>query len=58
MNDNFGRCPAEALNWRTRRFRIVEEIVRHNPDVVCLQEVEHFQFLQVLFSVFDLKLNM
>ena len=45
-HDNFVRCPSTALHWRTRRYRMLEEIVRHRPDVVCLQEVDHFQFLQ------------
>lgn len=47
QNDNFTRCPPPALDWRFRRFRMLEEIARHDPDVVCLQEVDHFQFLQV-----------
>jgi len=44
-NDNFSRCPDGALAWSTRAFRILEEIVRHAPDVVCLQEVDRFPFL-------------
>jgi len=45
-NDNFVKCPAKALDWRTRRFRMLEEIVRHNADVICLQEVDHFRFFR------------
>jgi len=45
-NDNFVKCPASALEWKTRRFRMLEEIVRHNADVICLQEVDHFNFLR------------
>jgi hypothetical protein len=37
MNDNFVCCPDEALEWRSRRYHIVEEIVEYCPDVVCLQ---------------------
>eukprot|EP00095_Tigriopus_kingsejongensis_P005846 maker-scaffold697_size109876-snap-gene-0.26 protein:Tk05846 transcript:maker-scaffold697_size109876-snap-gene-0.26-mRNA-1 annotation:"Nocturnin" len=44
-NDNFVKCPPAALEWKTRRFRILEEVVRHDPDVICLQEVDHFRFL-------------
>lgn len=36
-NDNFVRCPPEALDWGTRRYRILEEIVEYSPDVICLQ---------------------
>jgi hypothetical protein len=36
-NDKFVRCPEAALDWHTRRFRMLEEIVRHDPDIVCLQ---------------------
>ena len=45
-NDKFVRCPEAALDWRTRRFRMLEEIARHDPDIVCLQEVDHFKFLR------------
>lgn len=37
MHDNFVCCPDEALDWKTRRYRIVEEIVTYCPDVICLQ---------------------
>ncbi|KAF5278843.1 hypothetical protein FQR65_LT03531 [Abscondita terminalis] len=46
MNDNFARCPNDALDWNFRRYRIVEEIIQYFPDVVCLQEVDHFNFLK------------
>ena len=36
-NDNFVRCPKSALDWKTRRFRMLEEIARHDADVICLQ---------------------
>ena len=49
-NDKFVRCPEAALDWRTRRFRMLEEIVRHDPDIVCLQEVDHFKFLRKSLS--------
>lgn len=45
-NDGFVKCPEEALTWENRKYLIVEEIVRNNPDVVCLQEVDHFKFLE------------
>jgi len=46
-NDKFVRCNPEALNWTTRRWRILEEIIRYDPDVVCLQEVDHFKILEM-----------
>jgi len=36
-NDNFVCCPEEALEWRSRRYHIVEEIVEYCPDIMCLQ---------------------
>jgi len=45
-NDKFVRCPPCALDWTTRRWRIIEEIIRYDPDIVCLQEVDHFKFLE------------
>lgn len=35
--DNFVKCPSEALEWNTRRFRILEEITSYNPHIICLQ---------------------
>lgn len=49
-NDNFVQCPASALRWQTRRFRMLEEVARHDADVVCLQEVDHFEFLRKSLS--------
>ncbi|RZC32345.1 hypothetical protein BDFB_013367, partial [Asbolus verrucosus] len=37
MNDNFVKCPDEALEWNSRKFRIIEEIVEYCPDIICLQ---------------------
>jgi len=44
-NDNFVVCPPEALDWSSRRWRLLEEIIRYQPDIMCLQEVDHFDFL-------------
>ncbi|ROT67929.1 hypothetical protein C7M84_013965 [Penaeus vannamei] len=44
--DNFVKCPSEALEWNTRRFRILEEIISYNPHIICLQEVDHYDLLE------------
>jgi nocturnin len=44
-NDKFVSCPPEALRWETRRWRLLEEILRYQPDLICLQEVDHFRLL-------------
>jgi len=50
QNDGFVRCPLPALEWRTRRWRLLEELVRHQPDILCLQEVDHFPLVQRALS--------
>merc|ERR1719186_37941 len=45
-NDKFVRCNPSALVWSTRRWRLIEEIIRYDPDIICLQEVDHFKMLQ------------
>lgn len=42
---SFTECPLTALEWSYRGSRIIEEITRHGqlPDVVALQEVDHFE---------------
>ncbi|ESO93950.1 hypothetical protein LOTGIDRAFT_95897, partial [Lottia gigantea] len=44
--DNFVKCPAEALSWDNRKLHIMEEILTHNPTILCLQEVDQFNFLE------------
>ncbi|XP_076878074.1 nocturnin isoform X2 [Brachyhypopomus gauderio] len=51
--DGFVCCPAEALNWSERKYLILEEILTYRPDILCLQEVDHYYdtFLPVLSSL-------
>jgi len=50
QNDGFVRCPLAALEWRTRRWRLLEELLRHHPDIICLQEVDHFPLIERALS--------
>lgn len=43
-------CPDEALTWDVRKYQILQEIIQNNPDVICLQEVDHFKFLQSMLK--------
>lgn len=45
-NDHFVCCTEDALNWKRRRNLLTQEIVRYSPDIICLQEVDHFKYLQ------------
>jgi len=49
-NDNFVCCPDEALTWESRKYLIVQEIIQNDPDIICLQEVDHFKFLQCILA--------
>lgn len=49
-NDNFICCPDEALTWESRKYLIIQEIIQNDPDIICLQEVDHFKFLQCILS--------
>lgn len=40
--DGFIRCPLDALKWQERKYLILEEILTYRPDVLCLQEVDHY----------------
>ncbi|XP_045687421.1 nocturnin isoform X2 [Phyllostomus hastatus] len=49
--DNFAQCPLEALKWEERKCLILEEILAYQPDILCLQEVDHyFDTFQPLLS--------
>ena len=45
-NDQFVKCDPLALDWTTRRWRIIEEAIRYDPDIICLQEVDHFKMIK------------
>lgn len=42
----YNSSPRYALEWGYRRRLIEAEISEYLPDVVCLQEVDHFRELQ------------
>ncbi|XP_051561419.1 nocturnin-like isoform X2 [Myxocyprinus asiaticus] len=51
--DSFVQCPMDALNWAERKYLILEEILTYRPDILCLQEVDHYfdMFQPVLASL-------
>ncbi|XP_002731525.1 nocturnin-like [Saccoglossus kowalevskii] len=40
--DDFIRSPPDSLLWQTRKFRSLEEILTYDPDIICLEEVDHY----------------
>ena len=44
-SEMYGYTPSWALSWNYRRQNILKEIVQHNADILCLQEVQsdHFE---------------
>lgn len=51
--DSFVLCPMDALNWAERKYLILQEILSYRPDIICLQEVDHYfdMFQPVLASL-------
>lgn len=39
-SQQYGYCPSWALEWNYRKGTILNEILRFEPDIVCLQEIE------------------
>lgn len=39
---NFIKAPTEILQWKNRKEKLLEEILRSEADIVCLEEVDHF----------------
>lgn len=37
-------CPTWAIEWDYRKKLVIQEINKHNPDILCLQEVEAKQY--------------
>lgn len=44
--DKLVKTDPEALVWTTRRWRILEELLHQDADIICLQEVDHFDLLE------------
>ena len=41
--ENFHKVPSECLAWPYRQAGIEAQIKELNPDIICLQEVDHFE---------------
>ena len=39
---DFSRVAFETLSWNSRKHQILHEIIQYGPDIVTLQEVDHF----------------
>ena len=39
---SFSRISAEMINWEFRKVNLLLEILRYDPDIVTLQECDHF----------------
>ena len=46
LTDDKPRCPNDALVWEYRKHKLLEEIRSVNPDILCLQEVDYFDFFK------------
>ncbi|GIL78062.1 hypothetical protein Vretimale_7471 [Volvox reticuliferus] len=52
QNGDFCRAPPLCLEWEYRRPLLLQEILEANADIICLQELNHFDELsQVLSSL-------
>lgn len=38
-------CSENDLNWENRKLRILEEIVRYSPTILCMEEVDQYEYL-------------
>ncbi len=49
----FPKVDPEFLTWKYRKPLIVAECLRADPDIICLQEVDHFDDLDALLPEYD-----
>ncbi|CAD2110121.1 carbon catabolite repressor protein 4, putative [Plasmodium vinckei] len=42
----FSHCDPYMLSWSYRKTKIIQEILNHRPDIVCLQEIQNEHFLE------------
>lgn len=50
---DFSRTSAAALDWQTRKSKLLHEITQYQPDIITMQEVDHYHdfFLPELASL-------
>lgn len=48
--DNFMKSAEEVFDWKIRRWKLLEEILIYDPDIICLQEVDHYDMLNRALS--------
>ena len=48
QSEQFTYCPPWALAWPYRRINLLKELLAHNADVLCLQEVQSNHFTEFL----------
>ncbi len=49
------QCPVDAIAWDYRQKHILAEISRRRPDIVCLQELDHFADIDRILSQMNYK---
>ncbi|XP_063679808.1 nocturnin-like [Bolinopsis microptera] len=52
---NFCKTPPRWLEWETRRYLLLMEILSYMPDVIILQECDRFEFFDVKLREFGYK---
>ncbi len=40
---DFPSCPQEFLAWTHREPMIINELMQHNPDVICMEEIDKYE---------------
>lgn len=55
-SDGFLLCPAEALDWHTRKYGMLQAILETRPDVVCLQVICAY-CLELQLYIFKINVN-
>lgn len=48
--DNFVQCPESVLKWVNRKNHLLEETLRHEVDIICLQEVDQFAYFNRILA--------
>lgn len=43
-DDNFIRCGPSTLEWEKRKWKMLEVMLEHDPDILCLEEVDQYSF--------------
>lgn len=43
IQEPLSKTPPQAFSWEYRKWRTIQELLRHKSDIICLQEADFYE---------------